>query len=158
MINLDNPIVKKCLWLCFTHAFHTDLDSIANHRNSHKIQPQRGYAELPSAKPDVLYFVPELTDGQTPLTPVNAENVNVSVCITCTCNLYGKKKETCNEEFKERVNINKTRCSNPSSSLWIFGIMHWIERRSQRLRINKSQKISTNIWFVCIKPYQWHCF
>lgn len=103
------------------HAFHTDLDRIANHRNSYKIQSQRGYAELPFGKPDVLYFVPELTDGQTPLTPVNAEDVNV--CITCTYNLYGKTNETCSEELKELVNLIKPDVQipvHPYESLELF--------------------------------------
>lgn len=66
MFKLDNPVVKECLRFCFMDTFHTDLDRIANNRNSHKIRSQRGYAKMPSGKPDVLYFGSELTDGQTP--------------------------------------------------------------------------------------------
>lgn len=61
MFDLDNPVVKECLRFCFMDALQTDLDRIANHWNSHVIRPQRGYAELPSGKPDVLYFVRERT-------------------------------------------------------------------------------------------------
>lgn len=82
-------------------ALQTDLDRIASSWNCHVIWPQRGYGELPSGKPDVLYFVPALTDGQDFKTRVNAENVDV--CI----NMYRKKKETCSEEFKELVFLIK---------------------------------------------------
>lgn len=88
-------------------ALQTDLDRIASGWNCHVIWPQRGYGELPSGKPDVLYFVPALTDGQDFKTRVNAENVDV--CI----NMYRKKKETCSEEFKELVFLIKPDVQNP---------------------------------------------
>lgn len=52
---------------------------------------------------------------------MNAEDVNV--CIICTCNLYGKKKETCSEEFKELVNLIKPDVQipvHPNESLELF--------------------------------------
>lgn len=86
-INLFKDILDTGMFDVFLiDVLQTDLNRIAKHRNYHEIQPQRGYTELPSWKPDVLYFVPVLTDGPDFKTPVNAENVNV--CI----NLYGKKK------------------------------------------------------------------
>lgn len=115
MFDLDNPVVKERLR--FMDALQTDLDRIASHWNSHVIRPQRGYGELPSGKPDVLYFVPELTDGQDFKTPLNVEDVNV--CI----NMYGKKKETCSGEFKELVYLIKPDVQiqvHPDEALELF--------------------------------------
>ena len=67
-------------------ALQTYLDRIALHWNTHDIRPQKRYAELPSGKPEVLYFVPELTDGHNFGTNVDTEEARL-----CT-HLYGKKK------------------------------------------------------------------
>ena len=82
-------------------ALQTDLDRIAQQWNSHHIRKMRRFVELPSGKPDALYFIPELTNGHDFGTSVNSEDVKL-----CT-RLYGEKKETCSQEFKELVNILK---------------------------------------------------
>ncbi|OWF36955.1 hypothetical protein KP79_PYT02570 [Mizuhopecten yessoensis] len=117
MFDIDNPVVKECLRFCFMDALQTDLDRIAQHWNSHDIRPQRTYRELPSGKPDVMYFVPELTDGHNFKTVVDAEDVNS--CI----NLYGKQKQTCSKEFKQLVNIIKPNVQipvHPDEALRLF--------------------------------------
>lgn len=101
MFNIQNPVIKKCLRFCFMDALQTDLDRIAKRWNSNNIRRQKRCTELPSGKPDVMYFVPELTDGCDFKTTVNPEDVNL--CI----DLYGKEKEVCSPEFKEIVYIIK---------------------------------------------------
>lgn len=75
--NFENPLTKECLKFCFMNALQTDLDRIAQHWNSHTIRRQKRYAELPSGKPDVMYYVPELTNGYNFKTSVNHEDVRV---------------------------------------------------------------------------------
>ncbi|KAH3731108.1 hypothetical protein DPMN_057113 [Dreissena polymorpha] len=74
-------------------ALQTDLDRLAHNWNSHSIRCQKRYAELPSGRPDVMYFVPELINGYDFKTCVNPEDVNL--CIQ----LYGKEK-ACSKNFK----------------------------------------------------------
>lgn len=60
----------------------------------------RGYAKLPSWKPDVLYFC-TWTDRRTnTLKHLWMLKMVTFVITTCTCNLYGKKKETFSESSK----------------------------------------------------------
>ena len=101
LFEIQNPVIKECLRFCFMDALQTDLDRIAQHWNSHNIRRQKRFAELPSGKPDVMFFVPELTDGYDFKTHVNSEDVNM--CI----HLYGQEKETCSTEFTEIINIIK---------------------------------------------------
>ena len=113
----DHPVVKECLQFCFMDALQTDLDRIAKHWNSHDIRQQKGYAERPSGKPDVMYFVPELTDGHNFRTYVDTEDVKV--CIE----LYGEKKQTCSNAFKELINILKPNVQipvHPDEALRLF--------------------------------------
>lgn len=101
MFEMANPVVKECLRFSFMNALQTDLDRIAQQWNSHDIRLQTRYNKLSSGKPDVLYFVPELTEGHNFGTNVDTEDINL--CI----NLYGKRKEICCKEFKQIVDIIK---------------------------------------------------
>jgi hypothetical protein len=101
LFDIQNMVIKECVRFCFMDALQTDLDRIAQHWNSHDIRRQKRYVELPSGKPDVMYFVPEITNGYDFKTYVNPDDVNM--CIQ----LYGKEKETCSAKFKEIINIIK---------------------------------------------------
>lgn len=117
LFDIDHPVVKECLQYCFMDALQTDLDRIAKQWNLHDIRQQKRYAELPSGKPDVMYFVPELTDGHNFRTVVDTEDVNA--CIE----LYGKNKQTCTEDFKQIVNIIKPNVQipiHPDEALRLF--------------------------------------
>lgn len=117
MFEMANPVVKECLKFSFMNALQTDLDRIAQQWNSHGIRLQTRYIELPSGKPDDLYFVPELTDGHNFWTNVDTEDVNL--CI----NLYEKQKEICCKDFKQLVNIIKPNVQvpvHPDDALRLF--------------------------------------
>ena len=87
LFNIDSPVVKECLKFCFVDALQTDLDRIAHQWNSHHIRKMRGFVELPSGKPDALYYIQELTNGHDFGTSVNSEDVKL-----CT-RLYGEKRK-----------------------------------------------------------------
>ena len=107
MFDFENPIIKECLRFCFMDALQTDLDRIAHHWNSHNIRRQKRYVELPSGKPDVMYFIPELTNGYYFKTSVDLEDVRI--CL----DLYGKEKALCSAEFQDIVNILKPGIKAP---------------------------------------------
>ncbi|XP_069131729.1 uncharacterized protein [Argopecten irradians] len=107
LFDMDHPVVKECLQFCFMEALQTDLDRIAKHWNSHDIRQQKKYSELPSGKPDVLFFVPELNEGHNFKTDIDTEDLNA--CIE----LYGEKKPKYSKTFKELVNVVKPNAIIP---------------------------------------------
>lgn len=66
----EDPVQVECLKFCFMDILQAELDRIAHHWNTHNIRPQKCYRELPTGKPDIMYFSPEIYDGHDYSTPV----------------------------------------------------------------------------------------
>ena len=110
-------------------ALQTDLDRIALQWNSHDIRQMKRYTELPSGKPDVLYFVPELTNGHDFRTRV--DTVDVAVCAI----LNGKKEETCSKEFKELVNILRPGVETPVHPYEALRLFNELNKRDLKVHL-----------------------
>ena len=60
LYDANDQIQVECLKFCFTHVIRCDLQRLARHWNTHKIRPVRN-TESPSGKPDVLFFLPQMS-------------------------------------------------------------------------------------------------
>ena len=54
-----NAFHVECLRYCFMQVIQADIDRIAEHWNSHEIRQQM-QSIIPSGKPELLYYVPEI--------------------------------------------------------------------------------------------------
>lgn len=60
LYNANDKIQVECLKFCFMGIIRYDLQRLARHWNTHKIRPVRN-TESPNGKPDVLFFLPQLS-------------------------------------------------------------------------------------------------
>ena len=58
-----NDFQVECLRYCFMQVIQADLDRIAEHWNSHEIRQQK-HSNIPSGKPELLHYVPEIFGGR----------------------------------------------------------------------------------------------
>ena len=61
-LDLTDPLHTECLWLCFAAILQENLNEIKENWNSHYIRKSR-YDTL-QGRPDSLYYLPELHNGQ----------------------------------------------------------------------------------------------
>lgn len=93
-----NPIHVECFKLCFTRLVQAELDRIAVSWNRHSIREQRN-AEIPSGKPDLMYFIPEVFGGHNFGKRVDLEDVNAC------CEIYGSRRKICCQEFEDLARL-----------------------------------------------------
>ena len=58
-----NHVHVACMRYCFMELIQAELDRIAQHWNLHEIRSQR-HSDIPSGKPELLYYVPEIFGGR----------------------------------------------------------------------------------------------
>lgn len=64
-LDISSELDMSCLWYCFSKVIQNDLDELKKHWNTHRIRKSR-FDTIPG-RPDVLYFLPERSDGQKDL-------------------------------------------------------------------------------------------
>ena len=64
-VDLTIPLHTECLWFCFAALLQENLDEVKENWNSHYIRKSRYYTL--QGRPDSLYYLPELHDGQSNL-------------------------------------------------------------------------------------------
>ena len=75
----------------------------------HVIRPQKN-ASIPSGKPDVMFFVPEIFGGHNFGKRIDQKDVKV-----CK-ELYGAPKKICSEEFNELVRLVLPHHDTPANA------------------------------------------
>lgn len=70
----DDPVQVECLKFCFMPLIQEELDRVAVHWNLHKIRPSSN-EESPSGRPDVLYFLPELSGSRSRIQEINMDDI-----------------------------------------------------------------------------------
>ena len=70
----DDPVHVECLKFCFMSLLQGELNRVSMHWNLHKIRPSSN-DESPSGKPDVLYFLPELTASSSRSQHIGMDDV-----------------------------------------------------------------------------------
>jgi len=73
---------RACLQFCYNAILQKELYRVARHWNTHKIRPYPNQ-DTPAGKPDVLFFLPEVTDSQDYKTEVvldDVETANENFC------------------------------------------------------------------------------
>lgn len=77
LYNDDNVIHRECLKFCFMDLIKSELHRVVLEWNVHRIRPSTNL-ESPSGKPDLLYFLPELTGVQDYCTPIDMDEIEIA--------------------------------------------------------------------------------
>lgn len=75
-------------------VIQAELDRIVQHLNLHEIRSQR-HSDIPSGKPELLYYVPEIFGGRDYGHHVDLDNLEV--CL----DLYSSPKKMYSEDIEE---------------------------------------------------------
>lgn len=70
----DDPVQVECLKFCFMPLIQGELDRVTQHWNLHKIRLSSN-EESPSGRPDVLYFLPELSGSSSRGQDINMDDI-----------------------------------------------------------------------------------
>lgn len=100
----------QCLKFCFMDIIQAELDRIRDQWNIHPMRATR-HGELPTGKPDVLHFTPEMYGTEDKSHPVDAADVDA--CLE----MYGTTgpKMPCMPEFIELVHMIKPDIQFPKT-------------------------------------------
>ena len=79
----SNIIHIECLRFCYMSILHDELQRAAKLWNVHKIRPSSN-PESPPGRPDMLYFLPEITETQDFMTNVDLEDVELAKEVCCS--------------------------------------------------------------------------
>lgn len=77
LYNDDNVIHRECLKFCFMDLIQSELHRVVLEWNVHRIRPSTNL-ESPSGKPNILYFLPELTDAQDYCTLIDMDDIDIA--------------------------------------------------------------------------------
>ena len=66
----------ECLRYCFMGVIQAELNRIVQHWNLHEIRSQR-HSDIPSAKHELLYYVPEIFGGRDYGHHVDLDNLEI---------------------------------------------------------------------------------
>ena len=95
-----NYIQQQCLKFCFMNIIQNELHRVVKHWNTHSIRPSTN-TESPSGRPDILYFLPEVTNTRDYVTVVNNADIEVAEETCCLQNPVNG----CEPEFNELAYI-----------------------------------------------------
>jgi len=73
----DDVIHRECLKFCFMDLIQSELHRVVLEWNVHRIRPSTNL-ESPSGKPDILYFLPELTGAQHYGIPIDMDEIEIA--------------------------------------------------------------------------------
>ena len=97
----DNDVIHvQCLRFCYMSVLQDELHRAARLWNVHKVRTSSN-PESPPERPDILYFLPEITETQDFLMRVELEDFELAkeVCYPQNPPL------TCSSEFKDLADI-----------------------------------------------------
>jgi len=97
----SNPVHVDCLRFCYMDLIRDELHRFARLWNNHRIRPALN-SESPSGRPDLLYYLPEISATQNFLVPT--DNDDVIRCEQQLCDVDCRSLN-CSEEFLELANI-----------------------------------------------------
>lgn len=118
----DNVVQVEFLKFCFMPVIQLELHNVAVLWNLHKIRPSTNW-ELPSGRPDMLYFVPEVTGGED-LQVHDLDDVDLVEDYGC----YRSPESGCLDEFTQlaRAKSKHTWDSRGSARVILyFAWVHW---------------------------------
>lgn len=78
----DDVMHVQCLKFCYMSIIQEEIHQTAKHWNTHVIRPSTN-AESPSARPDSLYFIPEITETMNYIAKVDSEDTEVANEMCC---------------------------------------------------------------------------
>lgn len=108
--NALNPIHIECVRFCLMDVLQAELDRIAKHWNLHNIRPQKSVNELPSGKPDILFYVPELFGGYE--MGKSVDDIELNLCQE----MYATSKQKERAEFHELAYLLKPNLQIPCNA------------------------------------------
>ncbi|XP_060555726.1 uncharacterized protein LOC132716460 [Ruditapes philippinarum] len=108
--NALNPIHIECVRFCLMDVLQAELDRIAKHWNLHNIRPQKSVNELPSGKPDILFYVPELFGGYE--MGKSVDDIELNLCQE----MYATPKQKERAEFHELAYLLKPNLQIPCNA------------------------------------------
>ena len=79
----DDDIQVECLKFCFMPVTREELRKFAMRWNLHNIRPSRN-EDSPSGRPDLLYFLPDMTGARDLMTPISVEDIDIAEQVCCT--------------------------------------------------------------------------
>ena len=86
-----NHVHVACMRYCFMELIQTELDRIVQHWNLHEIRSQR-HSDIPSGKPELLYYVPEIFGGRDYGHHVDLDDLEICLELYCS-----RKKMYCQD-------------------------------------------------------------
>lgn len=97
----SNPVQVDCLRFSYMDLIRDDLHRFANLWNNHLIRPSSN-GESPSGRPDLLYFLPEISATQNFLVAVDKDDVTLCEQLLCdrSCS-----RVNCSQEFLELAQL-----------------------------------------------------
>ena len=96
----SNPVHVDCLRFCYMDLIRDELHRFARLWNNHRIRPSIN-CESPSGRPDLLYYLPEVSATQNFLVPI--DNDDVIMCEEELCDM--NCTSSCSKEFCQLANI-----------------------------------------------------
>ena len=96
----SNNIHTEALKFCFYGLIQSDLEDVKRTWNHHQIRATK-YAEGPSGRPDVMYFLPHNYDARNCAFQPNLSDLDISI------SMFTKKPKSfpCQDEFIELANM-----------------------------------------------------
>lgn len=83
----SDPFQVECMRFCFSGLIQNDFDRATREWNQHRIRPQRN-TECPAGIPDMLYFLPELSDSRDYKMPLNCTESEIQEVLEEYCSGY----------------------------------------------------------------------
>ena len=96
----NDAVQAECLKFCFMPLIQKELYKVAVLWNLHKIRPTNN-AESPSGRPDMLYFVPDVTGGADLKQDVDIDDIELTEQRCC----YRYAESGCCVEFTQLASI-----------------------------------------------------
>ncbi|KAJ7385288.1 hypothetical protein OS493_016362 [Desmophyllum pertusum] len=96
----DDVVQVECLKFCFMPVIRNELHKVAILWNLHKIRPSTN-AESPSGRPDMLYFLPDVTGAEDLKEDIDLDDIDLAEQRCC----YRCPESGCVDEFTQLVSI-----------------------------------------------------
>lgn len=97
----SNAVHVDCLRFCFTDLIQRDFDKVLQEWNQHRIRYQTGI-EVPSGKPDLMYYTPEIYGSRDWKMPLLASEEDLNEVQMDYCSDY--PLHGCSQEFLAGLN------------------------------------------------------
>lgn len=117
----SNIIHVQCLRFCYMSILQDELHRAARLWNIHRIRPSSN-PESPPGRPDILYYLPEITETQDFMTQVDLEEVELAKEVCCP----EDPSLPCLPQFKDLADIilqeqglAMPKCHDEARSLYI---------------------------------------